>query len=61
VVQPKGTTAETLAEQSARSLADRFRKVGEFDVYAGRQPVQMFVASKWPRSTPDSRPPAPSR
>jgi hypothetical protein len=61
VVQPKGTTAETLAEQSAKILADRFRKVGEFDVYAGRQPVQMFVASKWPRSAPDSHPSAPPR
>ena len=46
VPQPKGTSAETLAAESAKSLADRYRKAGEFDVYPGRQPVQMFVRSK---------------
>lgn len=56
VPQPKGTSAETLAMESANILADRYRKVGEFHVYPGRQPVQMFVSSKWLRSAPDARP-----
>jgi hypothetical protein len=46
VPQPKDTSAETLAAESAKILANRYRKVGEFYVYPGRQPVQMFVPSK---------------
>lgn len=55
VLSPKGTSAETLAAGSAKRLAERYRKVQEFDVYPGRQPVQMLVSLKPVGSVSDAR------